>query len=159
MGRRGPVPQPAHLKRAKGNPGKRPITEPPKPEAGDTTCPDWLSDQARFEWERLAPQLRAVGLLTALDVDAFSVYCETLAAWTECQRVINEQGPLYVTPKGTIRPRPEVELAKIYGSTVKAYGAEFGLSPASRARLYVEVAVKEEDEFERWLRSGPGNRA
>jgi len=36
------------------------------------SCPDWLTSEAKEEWERLAPKLVALGRLTNLDLTAFS---------------------------------------------------------------------------------------
>ncbi|HUF53804.1 MAG TPA: phage terminase small subunit P27 family [Dehalococcoidia bacterium] len=149
------MPKPAHVKAVAGNPGKRPITEPPEPAEGDVSCPAWLSAKARNEWERIAPELQRLGLLTVLDVSSFALYCQSFAAWSACQEIISEKGTTYLTPKGSLRLRPEVELAKTYWNAAKAIGAEFGLSPGSRARLHIETPkVKEDNEFERWLRRG-----
>ena len=70
MGRRGPRPEPVELRILRGNPSRRPIPAhlkllpPPEP----PSCPAFLDDYARQEWNHVAPGLHAMPLLTAADV-------------------------------------------------------------------------------------------
>lgn len=137
MGRRGPLAKPAALKILSGNPGKRPIRRPTSATAGTVTCPEWLTGEARAEWRRLAPTLSKAGLLTPVDRGAFATYCQTIARWKDCQRVIDEYGPLYVSATGRLLERPDVAMAHKFAKEARALGADFGLTPASRARLEV----------------------
>ena len=153
MGRRGPAPKPRHLKVLQGNPGKRPLPRAsPKPRPSRVSCPEWLSPEAKAEWRRLAPELERLGLLTPLDRSAFAAYCQSFAHWRQAQRVIKEQGHLYVTASGRVQERPQVAIADSSLKTMKAFAVEFGLTPSSRGRFSLpDTAADEEDEFERWL--------
>ena len=65
---------PTHLKLLRGNPGKRPIMpdpEPPIPEKLPEP-PEFLRTDARDEWWRIVPELKALGLLTR------SISCRSL---------------------------------------------------------------------------------
>jgi len=65
--------------------------------------PEWLSEHARAAWDRLAPLYQ----LTALDVDEFAAYCETLAEFREASEVITEAGLLIIDPaSGMPVPNP-----------------------------------------------------
>jgi len=76
----GRKPKPTKLKIIEGNPGKRPLNEnEPIPQSIAPECPDWLSDDAKKEWKRLAPELERLGLLTVLDMAAFAGYCQSYA--------------------------------------------------------------------------------
>jgi P27 family predicted phage terminase small subunit len=137
MGRRGPLPKPVALKLIEGNPGKRRVRARATAPAGAVSCPTWLTGEARVEWRRLAPALAKAGLLTPLDRSAFATYCESFASWKQCQRVVEVNGPLYLSATGRLLERPEVSMALKFAKEVRELGAEFGLSPASRARLDV----------------------
>ena len=50
--------------------------KPPKP-------PDFLSAAAKAEWDRLAPELHRLGLLTVLDHGPFAALCQATAMWSE----------------------------------------------------------------------------
>ena len=55
MAQRGRKPKPTALKVLEGNPGKRPLNLfEPTPEDKMPECPDWLEDEAKAEWDRLA---------------------------------------------------------------------------------------------------------
>jgi P27 family predicted phage terminase small subunit len=154
MGRRGPVAKSPELKMVQGNPGKRPIKKSVTPEAGKVEIPDWLNEDARAEWKRLAPEMERLKLLTPLDAHAFAMYCDSYARWASCEKFLNENGLFYVSAAGKLLERPQVRIAQGYGQAARAFGSEFGLTPNSRARFTLPALEEEEDdEFERWLRS------
>lgn len=90
MGKRGPLPKPTALKILEGNPGKRKIkdTGEPMPNVLDVIPdpPEWLMPDAVDEWNKLAPSLMALGLLTEVDLSAFATLCQNwgyLLRWTK----------------------------------------------------------------------------
>src|SRR4051812_31093346 len=95
--KRGRKPKPTALKRAEGNPGKRrlPANEP-TPEIAAPDCPAHLTAGARAEWDRLAPELEANGLLTRVDRAALAGYCVLYARWAEAEEQLKER---FVTVK------------------------------------------------------------
>jgi phage terminase small subunit len=73
---RGRRPKPTHLKVLMGNPGKRPLNaNEPRPEVAIPDCPVELGEVARREWDRMAPQLASLRILTHLDRAALAAYC------------------------------------------------------------------------------------
>ncbi|MBI2847981.1 MAG: P27 family phage terminase small subunit [Chloroflexi bacterium] len=52
-----------------------------------------------------------------------------------CQEIIDKEGSVYVTAKGKVETRPEVEIARMEQEAVQKMAAEFGLTPTSRLRL------------------------
>jgi P27 family predicted phage terminase small subunit len=136
-----------------GNPGKRSLnSESPKPRPGRVSCPTWLSPEAKREWRRLAPELQRLGLLTPLDRAVFAAYCESYAHWRRAQRVIKEQGHLYVTANARVRQRPEVAIADSSLKAMKGLAAELGLTPSGRSRFSLpQPTTDEDDEFVRLL--------
>ncbi len=153
MGRRGPTPKPAHLKALEGNPGKRPLNKrSPRPRPVRPSCPSWVDSEAKAEWQRLAPELERLGLLTPLDRAAFTCYCQSYAHWVKAQRALREHGMMYVTASGRVRERPEVAIAESSLKLMRAFAVEFGLTPNSRSRFSLpEPLTEEDDEFARWL--------
>jgi P27 family predicted phage terminase small subunit len=158
MGKRGPTPKPSKLKLLEGNPGKRALPkDEPQPDA-DTAmlkAPSYLSSQAQHEWRRVAPQLYELGLLTQIDGAALEAYCEAYATWRETMKVLRSQGRTYETDTGYIRARPEVGMANEALRQLKAFAAEFGLTPSSRGRLSLPE-VQGEDPFDSYLKRGSG---
>lgn len=153
MGKRGPAPKPDSVRRLEGNPSKRPLRgQNPRPK-GMPTCPSWLSAEARQEWRRVAPELARLGLLTKLDRTALAGYCSSSAWWRKLQEIIAREGSVYLTAKGQLKIRPEVEIAKSMAETMRVFAAEFGLTPTSRARMLLpQQAGEEADPMEELLR-------
>ncbi len=84
---------PTPLKILRGNPGKRALNQgEPKPSPGDLEPPTWLHGDALEEWDRLAPTLHRLGLLTEIDGRALASYCQTWARWREAEAKIEEFG-------------------------------------------------------------------
>ncbi|MBA7595530.1 hypothetical protein ES703_02494 [subsurface metagenome] len=156
----GRKPKPTKLKIIEGNPGKRPLNEnEPIPQSIAPECPDWLSDDAKKEWKRLAPELERLGLLTVLDMAAFAGYCQSYAKLKKAEQFIKKHGTTYRLPKkdkkGKIisiyhAPYPEVAIANQCLKHIRAFAAEFGLTPSSRGRIYLPSEILD-DEFEALL--------
>ncbi len=68
MGVRGPAPIPTAINHIRGNPGKRKKNHSePKPTVQIPYCPAHLDEDARKEWDRLAPILVRMRILTEAD--------------------------------------------------------------------------------------------
>ena len=137
MGARGPSPKPTNLKILEGNPGKRPLNhDEPKPELG-AECPDWLSNVARSEWQRLAPVLERCGILTAADQNALAAYCDSVANYVratrqiECLESLTEKGP-----HGT-KMAPIISAQRNYADLMIRFGSKLGLSPSDRTSIKI----------------------
>ncbi len=93
-----------------------------------------------------------MGLLTTLDRVGFRWLLRELCALEQCIRFLQEHGNCY---SGAKRPTERVaagEMAKQACLSLRAFAAEFGLTPNSRLRLNVEgQEVEEDDPFERFL--------
>ncbi len=114
----GRPPKPTALRILQGNAGKRAINkEEPKPEAG-AVPPPWLGPDPRKEWNRLAPELERLGVLTVLDADALAVLCTLIVAFKEALQ------------EGKVSPTMAAE--------IRAYYGRFGMTPADRVRVKVE---------------------
>ncbi|WP_234680325.1 phage terminase small subunit P27 family [Bradyrhizobium monzae] len=122
----------------KGNPGKRRARVPPEPARPDR-CPEppaRLSDYARQEWEAVAPELYRLGLLTVLDISAFSVYCTAAAQLRQAEELLARDGKLTFTTKtGQRRVNPLIRIASQAQADMLKFGSAFGLTPVGRLRL------------------------
>jgi len=136
MATRGRKPKPTALKLLEGNPGKRPINvNEPIPPKGDIKCPSWLLPEAKKEWKRLAPALEAMGVLTMADEKAFCGYCQAYARWKEAEEFITQDGSIFKTPSGYVQQVPQVSIAQQNLKIMQSFCSEFGLTPATRARI------------------------
>lgn len=99
MGKRGPKPKPTKLKIIAGNPGKRSLNKrEPQPPADEPSMPAWLSSRAKIEWKRIVPELKRLGLLTAIDLAALACYCQAFAEFEIATRTIDEEGRVCSVP-------------------------------------------------------------
>ena len=140
MAMRGRKPKPTALKILEGNPGKRPLNDKePKPENKAPRCPSWLEPEAKKEWKRMAKTLETLGVLTQVDKAAFAGYCQAYARWREAEEFLSKHGTIFKTPSGYIQQVPQVSIARNYLQTMKDFCSEFGLTPAARTRIRVEI--------------------
>ncbi|QQK75083.1 phage terminase small subunit P27 family [Salicibibacter cibarius] len=141
MGKRGPAPKPTNLKVMEGNPGKRPLNEnEPEPTKETPECPEWLTDEAKEEWDRVVPELERLGLLTVVDGASLASYCASWARAVEAESWMAKNGRYYVTrdKDGDIKSMskvPHVAIAEKSFAEVRAFAKEFGLTPSSRSEL------------------------
>jgi P27 family predicted phage terminase small subunit len=153
MGKRGPIPKSDEQRILEGNPSKRPLRgKTPKPPRNVPTCPTWLSPPAKREWKRVTPELARLGILSRLDRNILAGYCSSCALWQQAQEVLSKQGTVYVSTKGKLETRPEVEIAKTVGEMMQGFAEELGLTPTSRARMNLTPENKELDPIEEILR-------
>ena len=76
---KGRKPLPTHLKLVRGTRKSRLNRAEAKPSAGRPTPPAHLSDEARAEWRRVAPDLHRAGLLSIIDRTILAAYANPTA--------------------------------------------------------------------------------
>jgi len=79
-----------------GNPSKLDLTAraqtEPRFSSERPSCPEWLVEGAREEWDRVLPELEASGMLQKVDMAALAGYCDSLAMWKEANGIIAVEG-------------------------------------------------------------------
>jgi len=147
----GRPPKPAAIKRAEGNPGRRPI--PVEPDVSDKKprCPSYLRGEAKKEWRRVVDDLHQAGIIMEVDRTVLALYCNALAQYLEAEAHVLVEGAVELTPNGypvksawlTIRDKAFDQMMKCL--------TEMGMTPVSRAK----VAAREQekfDPFEQWVK-------
>ena len=122
--------KPAKLKELAGNPGKRPInTNEPQAAGFVEPCPDWFSDDAKEEWNRIIPELQAMGLIGKIDTAVVRAHCL-----------------VYGEVIATARSGEPLKAAML--AQLRIGACELGLTPLSRAKLSLPDGKKDDcDEF------------
>lgn len=162
MGRRGPTPIPTPIKLLQGNPGRRPLNRrEPKPRQDAPRCPSWLDDESKKKWHQTLPELRAMGVVTAVDGDLLANYCRAWVRWRRAEEFLEEHGDVMPVRdrEGQIkylRAAPQEAIARNLFLIINRLRQELGMSPSSRTRIQVEKPTAEADEFERFLASKTG---
>jgi len=134
--------KPTALKRLEGNPGKRKLNDrEPIADLGRPEMPPGLSRVARKEWNQIVPRLEQMGVLTVVDGKALAAYCSTYAQWMQAERNIAKYGLVtaIADPDDTglvvLKTNPAVKIKGDSLRLMRAFLNDFGLTPASRARL------------------------
>jgi P27 family predicted phage terminase small subunit len=141
--RRGPKPDPAAVKVAKGNPGKRRVgADPVQPlanAAGGVLPPVWLKKGGLKVWQRLAPNVARLKLLTPVDAESFARYCRNLDRWLRMQEILDNEGETYESESthGKLkRVNPAFLIGDRTARLLETQEALFGLNPAERQRIF-----------------------
>lgn len=132
----GRKPKPTALKKLAGNPGKRPLNEAePIPPSGVAACPTDLSPDAQTEWNRIAPDLIEMGVLSRIDTAALAAYCESWARWRDAERNLRKFGSVIKAPSGYPIQSPYMTIASKALEQMRKFLVEFGMTPSSRSRI------------------------
>lgn len=142
--------QPAALQLLKGrgngtDSGGRKVKAPPGFRRVAPSPPQWLSEEAAAEWQRIVPGLQRLDLLKEEDRATLSAYCETWATFKEATQAVQREGLTIEAKQGTL-PHPAVAIARNAGRELRAFANLFGLSPASEMALGKVTGDGEEDD-------------
>lgn len=132
-------------------------------------APSHLTRVAQAEWRRIGRKLSEAGLLGTLDLTALAMYCDAYGRWLEARSILqgpvgycsncnpkrrpqeNETpcvaprhiahpyGLLTRTRVGAIVPSAYLKIANEAMDQMRRLLVEFGMTPASRARIPVEA--------------------
>jgi P27 family predicted phage terminase small subunit len=153
MGSRGPKPAPSNVRlltSARPTVTTTDLADGVHPRVEAPDAPSHLSREARKEWDRIVPELTALGLLARIDRAALALYCQAWGRLQVVERALSSEqnrladdgkdpsGALVtVTPSGFSREAVLSRLAGDLGQQVDRYLAAFGMSPSSRSRVTV----------------------
>jgi len=144
----GRKPKPTKIKKLEDYRNKKRINiAEPDPPVQIPKCPDYLSADAKEEWNRIGLELEVLGLLTELDRSALMGYCVAYGTFMEAEKVIQavEGDNKYIvkTKKGNIIQHPALAVRNKAMELMLKYLTEFGMSPSSRTKVSVKVKEPE----------------
>ena len=145
---------PTQLKVLRGNPGKRPINRAePKPSAprGLPSAPRGLDKVGRRAWRRVGAELHQLGLLTAIDLDAFEMYCRAVSRYFAAEVLIEQKGMVIKTRTGYSQPNPAIGIQNRALGTIHRLSLQFGLTPAARVHLQIVNSKTADDDIRKFL--------
>jgi P27 family predicted phage terminase small subunit len=145
MAGRPPLPAQVHL--LHGNPSKKPEAELAQPNEPKVTIPDppeFLSELAREEWKRIAPELEQLGLIAEVYMASLAAYCVAFADWARARAAIERLhaeapdelgGYVQMTASGYQQITARLVVANQAEQRMLKFAQEFGLTPSSRTRV------------------------
>lgn len=153
---RGPRPTPTKLlmlrgsKRGKAR-AKRGEVQPP---AAVLAAPIWLNEAGQAHWRETAPLLHQLGLLTALDSNAWAMACVAFARARALDDIVEREGMLLPTAREGLKPHPALRASEREWDIYMRLAKEFGATPAARVNL--NVHPPEIDQLDAFLASRRG---
>ena len=144
---RGGKPTPTPLRLLRGNPGQRALPKGEVQPRVPGTLPQppknvARSPHAKEEWERIAPELWRMNILTVADIKPLALYCLAYARWCEAEDAlygdVPEGSPPNLVIDGAMGGKvanPLVKIAASAGLNLMRYAIEFGFTPSSRTRI------------------------
>lgn len=154
---RGRKPTPTPILNLRGSRRAKQRPAEPKPKLATIRPPKSLTPAERDEWRRLSRELTELGVASRADRATLTVWCETWARREKAKAEILKVGPAAEVVRGATGG---AEYNRWYGiirhcdAVLLKLAAEFGLTPASRARVHVSPPAAEPDEFERLYATG-----
>lgn len=140
---------------ASGNPSKKNVSgllgeiQQAAVIAGAPEMPDWLSAEARREWQRVVADLLLLGWVHQLDMMALASYCEAVADYQKFRTLIAkkndeqaESGDVQTFATGAKQISVWRQLANDAEKRANAAGAQFGMSPLARRNLKAAAPVQ-----------------
>jgi len=145
--------KPTAIKRLEGNLGRRKINEnEPAPELILPPAPADLTDVGRAKWDELAALLFNQGVLTEMDLEMLTLFCQEFENYTDARKNIKSfGGPVLKTDKGNPIQNPYLSIANQCKNNMLKILLEFGMSPASRSKVTTAQRVKPKSLAEKFF--------
>lgn len=145
---RGRKSQPAAIKEAKGNPGKRPVpaAEASVPEHTQDV-PAWLTDREAVRvWKQLSQDLRKINLLKSTDHVAFARYCYYVGLWIKETKLLKGKPATYTTTSKHVGKMQRLNQSLVVvlrlEQVIVKLEEQLGLTPAARQGLLQRLAAQ-----------------
>lgn len=133
---RGRPPKPHALRVLEGGRGKsRPLTPDLPAPARPLVAPKTLSTAERQEWKKHVAYLREMGVESEVDVSFLEGAIRMLCRARKADAELAKRGTTMISMKGNRVKRPEVSISRECWQAYERMAAQFGISPAARAKL------------------------
>lgn len=108
------------------------------PEVSIPKCPTHLLPSAKKEWNRIAPELEKLRLISEIDMAALAAYCQSYARWSQAEaklKKLGEEALIEETPSGYKQMSVWLQISNRASEQMHKFMGEFGLTPSSRSRV------------------------
>ncbi|WP_342741228.1 phage terminase small subunit P27 family [Tropicimonas isoalkanivorans] len=107
----------------------------------DLAAPEWMSEDAAEEWDRVMPILAERRILTVADLGSLENYCMAMGTVREMDRHLQDYGHV-IDVDGVMKRNPAVGIQSDAMTRARLLAAELGLTPVSRSR----PAIRDDDD-------------
>lgn len=116
----------------------------PKPEIDIPEPPAFLTDRALEEWNRVAPELKNLALLSRIDCMALAGYCAAVSRLWLAEERLKTEGLTVINERGKTIKNPLVDVANAAAKQISMFASQFGMSPSTRGNVQAE---KPDDDY------------
>jgi P27 family predicted phage terminase small subunit len=114
---------------------------------GRPTCPSWIDEDAKAAWRQLIPLLEKMRVLTQIDRNALTRYCQLWSRWKKAEQFIQQHGESYPLKdeQGRIKclqAFPQVATAHKLAAQLTRLEQEFGMTPSARSRIQTSMPAQ-----------------
>lgn len=109
-------------------------------------APDWFTEHARAEWDRVMPILTERRILTDADLGGLENYCLAIGTVREMEAHLQEHGHVLTDIEGRMKRNPAVGIQSDAMTRARLLAAELGLTPVSRSRPAIRGDEPEDDD-------------
>jgi P27 family predicted phage terminase small subunit len=109
-------------------------TGEPEPREVEPEPPSWFTAEQHLVWERVADELRAMGLLYRADTDTITGYVLAQVFMSKAAQLINGSNILLKGENGLVRNPAMTELNQMM-SQLNRFSRELGLTPSARVGM------------------------
>ncbi len=142
----GRKPKPTALKMLEGTYRKdRASGKEPEPGPLTGNPPAHLNKEAKKHWKETFKLLAGVGVLTEMDADTLSLYCESKARWVYAKKKLEKDGLVITTQSGFPVQSPWLQICNKSHENMLKLAIEFGMTPSSRTRIKVDLPEEPSD--------------
>ena len=122
-----------------------------KAERNDLIAPDWLSESAKIEFNRVVSECDKINILDNLDLGVLAIYCNAYDGYIEATKKLEVEGVVKkkMTKTGEVEfINPLVNVQEKYVKYIMQSSAKLGLATTDRLKLVVPVKEeKPENKF------------
>ncbi len=123
-------------------------------------CPYYLPNRAKKVWREAVRRLSAAGVLTELDGNALTRYCDAFIRWRDAAAFLDKNGTYYPVRDENgrlkhLRQFPQVLQYNSFNRALLSLEQEFGMTPSSRSRINAPTEnIRDDTSKERFFKSG-----
>ncbi|KVO50994.1 phage terminase small subunit P27 family [Burkholderia stagnalis] len=118
--------------------------------------PDGMSSRAAAEWDRVAPLVVSLGLLSASDLRALELLAETLATEAQLRETLDREGMTIATGTGGSKAHPALRALSDARAQAARLLDAFGLSPRGRQAIDAPPPLPADNPYAAFVKPARG---